>query len=179
VEPGTTFTAIAAGSSHNLALKSDGSVVAWGENTFGQARVPAVARSGVAAIDGAESYSIATKQDGSAVAGGHILPRGLQGLPTNGPVRIPSGLPPLLAIDGGGYQYYFALAIVRGPQLQPSLHIVRNADQTLGLSWTGVGTLEQAESLTAPTWQPAPSQANPQVVPAERLTNFYRLRYNP
>ncbi len=58
----------------------------------------------------------------------------------------------------------------------PSLTIVRNADQTVTLSWRGAGTLEQSDSLAAPDWQPAPIQENPQtiIINAERM--FYRLR---
>ena len=36
----TDVIAIAAGSHHNLALRSDGTVVAWGENSHGQLDVP-------------------------------------------------------------------------------------------------------------------------------------------
>ena len=32
--------AIAAGSGHSLGLKSDGSIVAWGENDYGQCNIP-------------------------------------------------------------------------------------------------------------------------------------------
>ena len=42
--------AIAAGSFHTLALKNDGSVVAWGYNAYGQTEVPIAAQSRVAAI---------------------------------------------------------------------------------------------------------------------------------
>ena len=42
-------TAIAAGELHSLALKNDGTVVAWGGNRCGQATVPA-GLSGVTAI---------------------------------------------------------------------------------------------------------------------------------
>ena len=35
------MTAIAAGNFHNLALKSDGTVVAWGDNSDGQTNIPA------------------------------------------------------------------------------------------------------------------------------------------
>lgn len=34
------FTAIAAGYEHSLAMKSDGSIVAWGQNNYGQATPP-------------------------------------------------------------------------------------------------------------------------------------------
>ena len=43
------------------------------------------------------------------------------------------------------------------------------------LSWTGKGNLEQTDSLSPPNWGPAPSQANPQTVPATG-TRFYRIR---
>jgi hypothetical protein len=36
-----TFTAIAAGLGHGVALKADGSLAAWGKNDFGQCNVPA------------------------------------------------------------------------------------------------------------------------------------------
>src|SRR5437773_2582276 len=38
--PGTRFTKIAAGYFHSLALKSDGTVVAWGSNSSGESTVP-------------------------------------------------------------------------------------------------------------------------------------------
>ena len=35
------FTQVAAGGAHIVALKNDGTVVAWGSNGFGQSKVPA------------------------------------------------------------------------------------------------------------------------------------------
>src|SRR5438552_17728039 len=67
------------------------------------------------------------------------------------------GFPPTFAIAAGND---YTVALVRDPA--PSLTILRNADQTLSLSWRGVGALEQTGSLTPPNWQPVPSQANPQ-----------------
>jgi len=64
--------AIAAGYYHSLALKSDGTVVAWGATgvvDYGQADVPA-GLSGVTAIAAGGSHSLALKSDGTVVAWG-------------------------------------------------------------------------------------------------------------
>ena len=65
-------TAVAAGSSHSLALKSDGTVRAWGHNYYGQlgdlttsyrtAPVPVVDLSGVIAIAAGYSHSLALEE---------------------------------------------------------------------------------------------------------------------
>src|SRR5437764_6295605 len=55
-----TFTQVAAGQIHNLALKQDGTVLAWGWNGFGQSSVPA-GLSGVVAMAGAYGHSLALK----------------------------------------------------------------------------------------------------------------------
>ncbi len=39
-EPNTDFVAVAAGADHNLGLKPDGTIVAWGNNWLGQSDVP-------------------------------------------------------------------------------------------------------------------------------------------
>jgi len=44
------------------------------------------------------------------------------------------------------------------------------------LSWSGAGVLEQTESLTAPKWQPAPSQANPQTNSTAAPMLSYRVK---
>jgi len=46
------------------------------------------------------------------------------------------------------------------------------------VSWTGVGTLEQTESLTASNWQPAPNQDNPQILSTTNLMQFFRVKAN-
>lgn len=61
--------AIAAGYNHNLALKNDGTVVAWGNNNYGQLDVPANL-TGVTAIAAGAGHSLALKNDGSIVAWG-------------------------------------------------------------------------------------------------------------
>jgi alpha-tubulin suppressor-like RCC1 family protein len=41
VPPGNDFTAVSCGFHHSLALRENGSLVAWGENFLGQCNVPA------------------------------------------------------------------------------------------------------------------------------------------
>src|SRR5919109_5689169 len=55
-----------------LALKQDGSVIAWGcrDADSGQCNVPATASTGVTAIVAGEGYNLALKQDGSVIAWG-------------------------------------------------------------------------------------------------------------
>lgn len=84
-EEGNTFVAdtsvIAGGRSHNLALKQDGSVVAWGlDNNNQVSNVP----TGTDFIDIAAGaiHSVALKQDGSIVAWGADTDNQVSGAPT-------------------------------------------------------------------------------------------------
>ena len=67
IAPGTRFTKIAAGENYSLALKSDGTVVAWGFNEFGQSMVPG-GLNGVVAIAAGNLQNLALKADGTVVA---------------------------------------------------------------------------------------------------------------
>ena len=66
------------------------------------------------------------------------------------------------------------VALVREPA--PLLTILRHTEETVSLSWSGAGVLEQTESLTAPNWQPASSQGNPQIISTTDLLKFYRVK---
>ena len=99
--------AIAAGGFHSLALKSDGTVVAWGDNDVGQSTVPGGLNGVVAIAAGRRSHSLALKSDGTVVAWGQIddghapvtetVPGGL-----NGVVAIAAGCHHSLALKSDG-----------------------------------------------------------------------------
>jgi hypothetical protein len=85
--------AIAAGCWHSLALKSDGTVVAWGYNSGGWTNVPANL-SGVTAISAGGSHSLALKADGTVVAWGYN---------SCGQINVPANLSGVAAIAAGAW----------------------------------------------------------------------------
>ena len=78
----TNAVAIAAGDYHSLAVRSDGTVAAWGDDAFGETDVPA-GLSNVIAVAATAGHSLALKSDGTVVAwgrtdfGANNLPDGL------------------------------------------------------------------------------------------------------
>jgi alpha-tubulin suppressor-like RCC1 family protein len=80
---------IVAGSYHSLALKTDGTVITWGNNYI----LPA-GLSGVVAIAAGGSHSLALKADGTVIAWGNN---------TSGQTTVPVGLSGVVAIAAGGY----------------------------------------------------------------------------
>jgi alpha-tubulin suppressor-like RCC1 family protein len=100
--------AIAAGASHNLALRSDGTVAAWGSSTYGQTNVP-VGLTGVVAIGAGAFHSLAVKGDGTLVAWG----AGASSVPSTFPNLGQSYIPPTvtnLVAASGGQAHTLALA---------------------------------------------------------------------
>jgi len=61
---------ISAGKNHNLVIKNDNTVAAWGKNDYGQCNVPASLGS-CKAISAGRNHSVALKNDGSVVAWGY------------------------------------------------------------------------------------------------------------
>ncbi len=82
---------ISVGPAHTMALKQDGTVVAWGSSYFGQTNVP-TGLSNVVAIGAAKYHSLAVKQDGTVVAWGDNY---------FGQTSVPSGLSNVVAVAGG------------------------------------------------------------------------------
>jgi hypothetical protein len=60
---------VAAGVWHSLGLKSDGTIVAWGSNTYGQCNVPAP-NADFIGIEAGSFHGLGLKSDGSIVAWG-------------------------------------------------------------------------------------------------------------
>jgi N-acetylneuraminic acid mutarotase len=58
----------------------------------------------------------------------------------------------------------------------PSITILHNANQIMSFSWSGVGTLEQADSLSPPNWRPAPIQDDPQTITTTGAMKFFRVK---
>lgn len=96
----TNVVSLAGGFYHSLALRADGTVVAWGMGTndigtdpnYGQCRVPGAATN-VVAIGAGGWHSVALRGDGSVLAWGRNDSR---------QVDIPEGLSNVVAIAAGG-----------------------------------------------------------------------------
>ncbi|MBA4147014.1 MAG: hypothetical protein H0X66_02785 [Verrucomicrobia bacterium] len=102
--------AIAAGGSHALALKNDGSVVGFGNNTYGQVSPPHTLSNVVAVAAGAY-HSLALKDNGTVVSWGKVVYSSSVTTVYEMPAP-PHGLTNVVAIDCGYAQNY---AIFIGP----------------------------------------------------------------
>lgn len=97
----TNAVEIAAGGFHSLALRQDGTVVAWGDNNFGQTNVPA-GLSNVIAVAAGYYHSIALQADGTITIWGDN---------EFGQTNVPAGLSNVVAISGS---YDVTMALTAG-----------------------------------------------------------------
>ena len=170
-------TTIAAGWSHTVALKYDGSVVEWGGN---QTAVPVAAQSGVTAIAAGNFHTFALKNDGSVVAWGSL-----------DQTAVPAGLTGVTAIAEVGENdpslghLLHTVALIGTVPLLPSLNARPNGNELI-LSWStnaAAFTLQSTLNLTPPvTWMDStksPALIGAQFTVTNTLTGsgqFYRLR---
>jgi alpha-tubulin suppressor-like RCC1 family protein len=99
--------AIAVGGFHNLALKSDGAIAAWGSNAYGEGAVPA-GLSGLTAIAAGLFHNLALKSDGPIVAWGAGMTNNPGDFVDNGQSIVPAGLSNVVGIAAG---WYHSLAV--------------------------------------------------------------------
>jgi hypothetical protein len=141
--------AIAAGNAHALALKSDRTVVAWGQNSFGQTNVPA-GLSNVVAIAAGYAHNLALKANGTVVA---------WGLNNAGQTNVPASLTNVMAIACG--QYHSMALIGNGPPIM-NVPLANPSVGTNGLtlslpSQSGrVYVLQYKDSLSDTNWNSLP-----------------------
>lgn len=92
---------------------------------------------------------------------------------------LPSGK--VLLAGGYGSGVVLSSALLYHPDSDggtPSLKLLYDGNHTMGFYWNGVGTLQQADSLTAPNWEPAPIQDNPHTISTTGPMEFYRVNAN-
>jgi parallel beta-helix repeat protein len=189
---------IAAGRNHNLALLTNGTVVGWGDNGFGQASPPSNL-SNVVAIAAGDLHSAALCSNGTVVAWGDDtfgqtnVPMGLSnvvaiaagdfhtlallsngtivgwGDDTFGQLSVPSSATNAIGIASG---YYHGLALV------PFISLLQ-ANLTQGglvIRWNGTGNLQWAPTVTGPYLDVA-SQGNSWTnMDMSAPAKFFRLR---
>jgi alpha-tubulin suppressor-like RCC1 family protein len=86
------YQAIAAGGNHSLALKTNGIVVGWGDNSYGQISVPTL--TDVTAIAAGYYHSLALRSNGTVVTWGDN---------SFGQTNTPPGLSNVVSISAGAY----------------------------------------------------------------------------
>ena len=87
-----TANSLAAGFYHSLALRSDGSILAWGHNEYGQCNEPSP-NSTFMAVAGGGYHSLGLKSDGSVTAWGRN---------DDGACSVPSPNSDFVSVAGGG-----------------------------------------------------------------------------
>jgi len=153
----TDVVAIAAGYSHSLALKRDGTVVRWGNDFFGKGNVP-LGLTNVVAIAAGDSHSLALKHDGTVVGWGEN---------NFGQRDVPPGLTDVVAIAAG---YRYSLALQRNGTVVPWGDLsFRQKEVPTGL--TNVTTIAAGDNHSLAPTEMGAGTAPKDVVVAETKAN--------
>jgi hypothetical protein len=153
-------TAVAAGTYHSLALKSDGTVVGWGagltndpvDYSDNQAAVPA-GLSNVVAIAAGAFHSLALKSDGLVVAWGAGSSSSTNDPFGFGQATVPAGLGGVVAIAAGAWN---SLALFAPPSLAAPLTLADGSVQVTPSGAAGMSyTVEASSDLL--DWSPLAS----------------------
>src|SRR5439155_21471 len=102
--PGLTYVQVAAGGRHSVARRNDGSVVAWGDNYYGECNVPALPPGlSYVQVTAGGLHTIARRSDGSLVAwGANVF----------GQCNVPA-LPPGMTFSHVAANYWATAAILQ------------------------------------------------------------------
>jgi alpha-tubulin suppressor-like RCC1 family protein len=92
--------AIAAGRNHNLAVLDNGTLIGWGDNSYGQINIPADLTNATA-VAGGYLHSVGLRADGTVVAWGDD---------TYGQTNVPPGLTNVIAVAAGDFHTVALLA---------------------------------------------------------------------
>jgi hypothetical protein len=163
----TNVIALAAGNAHSLALRADGTVMAWGTNSSGQITIPSTATN-VIAIAAGGSKSVALRADGSLVFWGSLSAGGSA---TTNIHAVAAGDDGMVAVQGsdrrlvrfGSYQQStfpsgFMSADPRGvlAVAAGSSHCLVLMDSGSILAFYGPPVSHYDSRLTAPPWLKSP-----------------------
>ncbi|MDN5937285.1 MAG: hypothetical protein L0H83_01350 [Salinisphaera sp.] len=147
----SNVSACALGYQFGVSLKLDGTVIAWGDNTYGQATVPGGLTT-IQAVAAGDYHALALKADGSVVAWGRndtgesTVPIGLTSVVS---IAAGNGWSEAVKADGttvswGDTSYAFdpyPLATVADLHASGQTTLARNTDGTVAIWGLGIGAL--------------------------------------
>jgi hypothetical protein len=152
--------AIAAGYLHSAALCSNGTVVVWGDDTYGQTNVPA-GLTNVVAIAAGDFDTLALRRDGTVVGWGDN---------SYGQISVPASVMNAVTVASGNYHGLALIPVTVSLQAHMT-------SAGLMIQWLGAGVLQWAPSPTGP-FTDMPVQGNVMTnTDTSAPGKFFRVRY--